>query len=209
MGGRTSKGGNTMKRTITILAALLASCVLAAPAFSHPDASHLHGFASGFLHPIGGVDHVLTMVAVGLFAAHLGGRALWLVPATFVALMTAGAIVGMRGAEIPFIEAGVAASVVVLGLTIALRTSLPVIAAMSLVGVFAVFHGQAHGLETPADASAFTYALGFATATASLHLVGVGAGVALSKAGAPISLRAAQLSGGAMAATGAFLLAGV
>ena len=198
-----------MKRTITILAGLLASCVLAAPAFAHPGAGHLHGFVSGFLHPVSGVDHVLTMVAVGLFAAHLGGRALWLVPATFVALMTAGAIVGMNGAEIPFIETGVAASVVVLGLTIALRTALPVVAATSLVGVFAVFHGQAHGLETPAGALAFTYALGFVTATASLHLVGVGAGVALSKAGASISLRAAQLSGGAMAATGAFLLAGV
>ena len=197
-----------MKRAITILAALLASCVATAPAFAHTGVGHTHGFAYGFLHPIGGLDHVLAMVAVGLFAAHLGGRALWLVPATFVTLMAAGAMVGMRGVEIPFAEAGIATSVVALGLMVALQTSLPVVVAMGLVGVFAVFHGQAHGFEMPADASALTYALGFMTATASLHLIGVGLGVAISKAGASLSTRAAQLGGGAMAVTGVFLLAG-
>jgi urease accessory protein len=197
-----------MKRNITISAALLAYCAAAAPAFAHTGVGHTHGFVYGFLHPIGGLDHVLAMVAVGLFAAHLGGRALWLVPATFVALMAAGAMVGMRGVEIPFVEVGIATSIVVLGFMVALQASLPVVVAMGLVGFFAVFHGHAHGFETPADASALSYALGFVAATASLHIAGVGVGLALSKAGASLSTRAAQLGGGVMAVTGVFLLAG-
>ena len=201
-------GGNTMKCIMMIPTVLLTYLAATAPAFAHVGVEHTHGFAQGFLHPIGGLDHVLAMVAVGLFAAHLGGRALWLVPATFVALMALGGFVGMSGVEIPFVEAGIATSIVVLGFMVALQASVPVVVAMGLVGFFAVFHGHAHGFETPADASALGYAFGFVAATASLHIAGVGVGLALSKAGASLSTRAAQLGGGVMAVTGVFLLAG-
>ena len=162
--------------------ALLAASLVLVPtlAFAHAGpAGHTHDLVSGFAHPIGGLDHLLAMVAVGLFAAQLGGRALWLVPASFVATMAAAGFAGMAGVHVPLAEAGIVLSIVVLGAVVALRLAMPVAAAMALVAFFAIFHGYAHGLETPETASGLLYGLGFLAATALLHGLGIAIGLAL------------------------------
>jgi urease accessory protein len=188
-------------------AAVAAVLFIAMPvaALAHTGHGDAGGFTHGFLHPLGGLDHVLAMVAVGLFAAHLGGRALWLVPATFVAVMALGGALGMAGIALPFVETGIALSVVVLGLAVALRIGVPVLAAMALVGFFAIFHGYAHGAEMPQDASGVAYAVGFLAATALLHGAGIATGL-LAARGMP---RLAQAAGGAMALAGVAILVGV
>jgi len=190
-----------MKRTLTTLLVLTAT---AGSASAHPG-DHAAGLVHGFMHPIGGVDHVLAMVAVGLFATVLGGRALWLVPGSFVAAMLAGGALGMGGMELPFVEAGIALSVVVLGALVALRWKAPLAAAMALTAVFAVFHGFAHGVEMPADASGASYAAGFLVATALLHVAGVALGLGLARI---IDSRVLRTGGAVIAAAGLGLLAG-
>jgi urease accessory protein len=157
--------------------AILSLCVLAfvGTATAHPvDAGA--GLAAGFAHPLGGLDHVLAMVAVGLWAAQLGGRALWLVPSAFVAMMLAGGALGAAGVGVPAVEIGVAGSVLLLGLLIAFGVRAPLGVSMALVGGFAILHGHAHGSAMPAGAGAL-YVLGFTAATVILHAVGVGLGV--------------------------------
>jgi urease accessory protein len=187
--------------------AALAAALLPTAALAHTGVGDTDGFAHGFWHPVGGFDHVLAMVAVGALAACLGGRALWIVPAAFVAMMAVGGFIGMEGIQLPFVETGIALSVVVLGLAVALRWKLPVAAASALVGLFAVFHGHAHGGEMPVDASGLTYATGFMLATALLHVAGIGLGLAVGQIGARSKL-ALQAGGGAMALAGVALLGG-
>ena len=133
-----------------LAAAFLALATIAVPtvASAHPGHEGA-GFVHGLLHPLGGLDHILAMVAVGLFAARLGGRALWLVPASFVTAMALAGAAGMAGFALPYVEAGIALSILVLGAAIAFETTMPVAAAMALVAFFAVFHGYAHGAEMP------------------------------------------------------------
>jgi urease accessory protein len=140
-----------------------------------------NGFSSGFSHPLFGLDHVLAMVAVGLWAAQLGGRSRWMVPSAFVILMTVGGALGMTGVHVPMVETGILSSVLVLGILIAAAVRLPTVAGMALVGLFAIFHGHAHGTEIPAAASGFTYALGFVLATIALHACGIGLGMLAQK----------------------------
>ena len=196
---------SSLKRAAASGIALLA---LTGTALAHPGHGDATGFTHGFMHPLGGLDHVLAMVAVGLFAAHLGGRALWLVPAAFVVVMAAGGALGIAGIAVPFVETGIALSVVVLGLAVALRVSVPVLAAMALVGFFAVFHGDAHGAEMPVDASGAGYAAGFLAATALLHGIGIAIGLTVGKLGDLAGRRAVQFAGGAMALAGIAILAG-
>jgi urease accessory protein len=160
------------------------------------------------MHPIGGLDHVLAMVAVGLFAAQLGGRALWLVPASFVAAMAAAGLAGMAGVTLPMTEIGIAASVVVLGGAIALRLAMPVAAAMALVGFFAIFHGYAHGLETPETASGLLYGLGFVGATALLHGLGIAIGLAVGRLDGAVGRNLVRVAGSVAAMIGVVMLAG-
>jgi urease accessory protein len=196
--------------TRTALRSLIVALVFAPTlALAHSGHGDPLGFAHGFAHPLGGLDHVLAMIAVGLLAAHLGGRALWLVPASFVAVMALAGALGAAGMALPLVELGIAASVVVLGLAVALRVNLPTVAAMALVGFFAVFHGQAHGAEMPAAASALAYGVGFLAATALLHGVGLALGSLLGSTGAAFGRRVVQAGGGAMALAGVALLAGV
>ena len=165
----------------------------------------LHGFG----HPLGGLDHVLAMVAVGLYAALLGGRALWLVPATFVAMMAVGgALRGMAGYHAPLRRSRHGrCSVVALGVAVALHVSLSTLAAMALAGVFALFHGHAHGAEMPQDLSGYEYAAGFLLATALLHGAGASRlGWARPSFANAAAWRAAQFAGGAMALAGVALL---
>ena len=170
-----------MDRTALRIAA--ASLAFApAVAFAHPghDGASL---ASGFLHPLGGVDHIIAMVAVGLLAARLGGRAVWLVPASFVATMGVAGLAGMMGAGLPYVETGIALSVVVLAAVAVLGTAMPVAVAMGLVAFFAVFHGYAHGAEMPETMSGLAYGAGFVAATALLHGVGIALGLIIGQFG--------------------------
>ena len=193
-----------MKSTLRSVLLGLATAGLPATAFAHVGVGDTHGFMHGFGHPIGGIDHILAMVAVGMFAVYLGGRALWLVPTTFVLLMGVGGVLGIEGLALPFVESGIAASVIVLGLAVALQWSLPAVAAMGLVAFFAIFHGHAHGAEMPAGASALQYAMGFMVATKLLHVVGIGVG----RIGAQASRNALQAGGGVMAFAGVGILSG-
>jgi urease accessory protein len=192
----------TVLRSLLILSALLPGA-----AFAHSGAAgHGHGFAYGFLHPLGGFDHLLAMIAVGLLAAHLGGRALWLVPLSFVALMAVGGAIGFAEIRVPYVELLIAASVIVLGILVATRANLPLVAAMLIAGFFAIFHGHAHGAELPDGESPYLYAAGFLLATALLHLAGIALGAGLAKLSTSgIGPRIVQASGGAMALVGVML----
>ncbi|MCG6932429.1 MAG: HupE/UreJ family protein [Gallionella sp.] len=175
-------------------------------AFAHPG-HDVSGFAAGLIHPFSGMDHLLAMVAVGLWAAQgkNGRRKIWLLPATFMTMLVVGAGIAMQWQSLPLVEAGIATSVLAMGLLIALSLQLPVALSMAVAGVFGLMHGYAHGLELPASAAPMEYALGFLAATASLHLGGIALGAATRKHHALL----AKMLGVAIAASGAYLLASV
>jgi urease accessory protein len=177
-------------------------------ASAHVGVGDAHGFVHGFCHPLGGLDHILAMMAVGLLAAHLGGRAMWLVPLTFVSVMTIAGVLGMADVGLPYAEIGIGMSVVVLGLAIAFQLNISTLAAMAPVGIFAIFHGHAHGVEMPESTSGLEYGIGFICATALLHAAGIGIGLAIGYAGQIYSRRIVQVGGGAMAIAGVAILAG-
>lgn len=146
----------------------------AVPALGHEGASLPYGsFMAGITHPVLGVDHFLAMVSVGIVSAQIGGRAIWTVPATFVAVMSIGGVLGMQNAGLGAIEFGIALSVLVLGGAIAADKRVPVTVAMLAVAMFAVFHGYAHGGEMPTVAKPVRYAAGFLTGTTVLHITGL------------------------------------
>ena len=147
-------------------------------AFAHAVEGAGGEFFTGFLHPILGFDHLIAMVAVGLWGAFLGDRALWILPIVFPSIMAVGAAIGIIGLEVPLVEFVIALSGAVLGALIALRFRAPLTVAMVWVGIFALFHGYAHGTEMPGQISAFTYGAGFVIGTGLLHLAGIGIGFA-------------------------------
>ena len=202
---RTALKGDTMRRLALSFVALLLASVAAQAHTGLGDAS---GFVHGFSHPIGGIDHVLAMVAVGLLAARLGGRALWLVPLSFVAMMVVGGACGIAGIGLPLVEIAIALSVVVLGVAVGAGCNLPTVAAMALVGLFAVFHGHAHGAEMPETASGYAYGAGFVLATATLHACGIGLGLLVLRLNEARRIGTLRLAGTAMAIAGLALLAG-
>jgi urease accessory protein len=145
-----------------------------------PTAAHAHilqGEAASFLvglgHPVSGLDHVLAMIAVGLWGAQLGAPALWLLPVTFPMVMALGGMLGLLGVPLPGVEVGIAASAILLGLAVMSALRPPLAAAAVLVGLFAVFHGHSHGAELPAGQNALLYSMGFVVATGCLHGVGI------------------------------------
>jgi urease accessory protein len=140
---------------------------------AHILSNDVHGFGSGFAHPLHGLDHVLVMVAVGLWAGQLGGRARWLVPMSFVAVMALGGVLAMAGLRVLYTEEGILLSVLVLGILVAVAARFPLPASMAIVGIFAFFHGHSHGMEMPANAVGYAYGTGFILATALLHMVGI------------------------------------
>lgn len=173
-------------------------------ALAHTGVGVAFGFADGFSHPLGGLDHLLAMFAVGLLAAQLGGRALWLVPGAFVVMMIAGALAGVAGIPLPGVEHVIDLSVIAIALPVAFASGMPVVLAMALVGVFAVFHGHAHGAEIPHEATVTSYVLGFAIATALIHGAGVFSGLGFARlAKRDLFLRA---SGASIAAMGVVLI---
>lgn len=197
------------KRKISVLGSAAAMSLIPSLALAHTGHGATSGFFQGFEHPIGGLDHVLAMVLVGMLAVQLGGRAVYAVPASFVALMAAGGALGMAGIEILFVETGIAMSIVVLGMGVAFRAKASLLAAMALVSLFAVFHGHAHGAEMPVDASGLSYGMGFALATVLLHAAGAGFGFCLARIGARRGDAVLRAAGGAAAVCGLAILAGL
>ncbi len=183
------------------LVALLAPTL----AFAHPGLHPGAGLIEGFAHPMSGLDHILAMVAVGLLAFQMGGRALWLLPATFVLVMAGGGALGATGIEIPAVEIGIALSVLVLGAIVACDIKMPVALATGMVGLFAILHGHAHGSEMAQGVNGFIYAAGFMTATVVLHLVGIGSGLLVTRIG-PVAVRTA---GGIAVVAGIGMLSGL
>jgi urease accessory protein len=192
-----------MKKQILIIATALGAS--AAPAFAHISPTEHGSLMAGLSHPLLGADHVLAMIAVGLWAAQIGGRSLWTVPAAFVATMALGFALAVAGAPLPFVEPAILASVVVLGLVVATAARLGGTAAAAVVGVFALFHGHAHGGELGA-ADAWSFAAGFMIATALLHIVGLGLGFGLARLSRKDAV--ARVLGGVTALAGAALIFG-
>jgi urease accessory protein len=181
---------------------LVIAVLLIAPscASAHDGVGAAGGFASGFLHPINGLDHVAAMVAVGLWGAFLGAPAIWILPIVFPLVMAFGAVLGIVGVPLPAVELGIAASAVILGVMVAIAAQPPLWVAGFIVGVFAVFHGHAHGTELPVAASALAYAVGFVIGTGFLHLIGISFGLATRW---PWGLPAVRAAGGVIALAGA------
>ncbi len=181
----------------------LALAFAPALAFAHPghDAS---GLMAGIAHPLSGLDHLLAMLAVGLWAAQQKGAARWALPLTFVGTLLIGGLLGFEGLEVPFMEQGIASSVLALGLLVAVALRPPMAVAVGLGALFALAHGVAHGLELPEIASPWSYATGFVAATAALHAVGFALVRVLPQAAAPL----VRVAGAASAASGAWMLAG-
>lgn len=188
------------RRILIAAAALIAS---AAPAFAHLNPAEHGSFAAGFSHPLFGLDHILVMIAVGLWAAQIGGRALWVVPTAFVSMMAVGFALAVAGVGLPFVEPAILASVVALGLLVAMAVRLDTAASAAIVGVFALFHGHAHGGEL-GSAGALAFSVGFILATAALHVAGIGLGIALQRLSGSGLL--ARILGGLTALAGAALI---
>jgi urease accessory protein len=177
--------------------------ILATPAYAHTGDGLTGGFLGGFAHPLFGPDHVVAMVAVGLWGAFLGPPAIWLLPVVFPLVMAFGGALGILGVPIPGIEIGIAVSAIVLGLMVALAARPPLWIAAVLVGAFAIFHGHAHGAELPPGADAVAYSVGFVVATGLLHLCGIAFGLL---ARWPVGRIAVRAAGGAIAVAGAVFL---
>lgn len=197
------------KHAFVSLAVVGATLLASTGAWAHPGHGGATGFAHGVMHPFGGIDHVLAMVAVGLLAVTIGGRGIWALPLTFMGVMALGGMLGADGVSLPYAEVGIALSVVCLGATIAAGWRLPLAAALTMVALFGLFHGYAHGAEMPQALSALTYGLGFLAATGALHGVGIGIGIAAQAGGARIARRLAAAGGAAIAVAGTGLLAGL
>jgi len=168
-----------MKKMLPIVTLL---ALTATPAFAHVGVGSTASFAAGVAHPLSGLDHITVMVAVGLWAALKGGRALWVWPAAFVGAMLVGGALGMMHVPAPFVAPGILASVVALGLLVALAVDLPIWTGAMIVAVFALLHGHAHGSEVAETVSGAEYMAGFALAAATLHAIGISFGQMMQRA---------------------------
>ncbi|CDX49293.1 Protein HupE [Mesorhizobium plurifarium] len=175
--GRKMIPASTKRTTLAAILFLAA----AMPAYAHVGAGATSSFAAGFAHPLSGLDHMTVMIAVGLWAALKGGKAVLAWPLAFVGVMLVGAALGMLHVPVPFVEPAILASVVALGLLVALAIDLPVSAGVAIIGLFALFHGHAHGTEVPENAAGLDYMAGFAVATALLHGIGIAAALGLGQ----------------------------
>ncbi len=193
------KAQNSLKSLGLITIALLAPVL----AHANTGVGSTSGILNGVAHPLTGLDHICAMLAVGLWAAQRGGRAIWLVPLTFVLVMAFGGALGMAGVSMPFVEKGIVISVLALGVLVAAAVRLPLVASAAIVGLFALFHGHSHGTEMIPSSSGLAYGVGFVLATAALHALGISIGILFqqrAKAGA------VRVAGSAIAGFGLYLL---
>ena len=181
------------------LAVILLVGFLPTTASAHGETGTVGGFLSGFGHPLGGLDHIVAMVAVGLWGAFLGGRAMWTLPVVFPVVMALGGALGVVGVALPGVETGIALSGIVLGILVSLAARPPLWVAAVIVGIFAIFHGHAHGAELPEAANALTFAMGFVISTGLLHLGGIAFGLLVRW---PWGRVAVRVGGMAIAAVG-------
>lgn len=165
-----------MRQHLVQTAALVPLLLISSTVLAHSGTGSVGGFLSGLAHPVFGWDHVVAMVAVGLWGAFLGRPAIWLLPIVFPLVMAVGGALGVAGVALPAVETGIALSSLVLGLMVAFAIKPPLTIAAVLVGIFAIFHGHAHGTELPEAANPIAYAVGFVIATGSLHLLGIALG---------------------------------
>ena len=189
---------------LAVVALLL--LILPATVHAHSETGTIGGFVSGFRHPLTGLDHIVAMVAVGLWGAYLGAPAMWLLPVVFPVVMAFGGALGVMGVPMPGVEVCIALSGLALGLMVACAARPPLWIAAVLVGFFAIFHGHAHGTELPQSANAMTYAIGFVIATGLLHLSGIAFGLLVKWPWGRILVRA---SGAVIACIGFLFLIGV
>ncbi len=170
----------TRNRRHIVLVPALALVALALPAQAHTESAAGDGFLTGFLHPLTGIDHLLAMLAVGMWGAQLGMPAIWVLPVAFPLVMAIGGVLGIAGIALPGAETAIVLSVILLGAAIALGRRPPLYFAAALVAFFAIFHGYAHGRELPAQTSAVDFSAGFVLATGCIHLAGIGIGTVTS-----------------------------
>lgn len=202
----SSASGSLLTRaTLTpfVSLSLLFLLLLASPASAHAPAGEAGGFLTGFSHPWSGWDHIVAMIAVGLWGAQLRAPAVWLLPVTFPLVMALGGFFGLVGIEVPGVEIGIAASAILLGAMVLLEARPPLAAAAILVGIFGLFHGHAHGTELPHGENGLLYSIGFVVATGCLHGVGILLGLVHAWPAGRMALRGA---GGAIAALGVMFL---
>jgi urease accessory protein len=192
-----------MKRSFRAVVLLLATLMVPSLAHAHVGAGETSGFLHGMGHPLSGLDHICAIIAVGLWAAQMGGRSIWAVPLTFVSVMAFGGFFAMLGVHLPLVEVGIVISVLTLGVLVAASIRLPLAASAIIIGLFAAFHGHAHGAEMPETASGLAYAAGFIIATGLLHTFGIGFGIAIQKLARPEVVR---FAGTAIALCGGYLL---
>ena len=190
-----------MTRRMALLLGLMIT--LAPAARAHVESGGAGSLISGLLHPVTGLDHVVAMVAVGLWGAVLAAPAIWLLPVAFPMVMALGGLIGLLGLPLPGVEVGIAISGMVLGLLVALERRVPLAVALALVGVFALYHGYAHGRELPDGANALLLSLAFVAATGLLHLVGILLGELRRW---PVGRRLVQLVGVAITISGVWFL---
>ena len=195
----SSRAGATALSALALLA-------LAAPALAHTNRDVGAGLLSGLLHPLTGLDHLLAMVAVGIWGTQLGAPAVWLLPLTFPLVMSFGGVLGVRAVPLPAVEIGVAGSAAVLGLMILLSARPLLSVAAGIVGAFAIFHGHAHGAELPAAGEPLAYGLGFVLVTGLLHAAGIAIGLLDRWPAGALALRGL---GAVIGAIGLYLLGGL
>ncbi len=194
-----------MPRNTSLIPLIVLAMLLCSPALAHTGEG-TSGLAAGIMHPITGLDHVVAMVAVGLWGGILGKPALWQLPVAFPVIMAVAGAFGAAGVSLPGVEVGIALSGIVLGAMVLFAVQMPLWASMVIVGFFAVFHGHAHGAELPSAANPMAYSLGFVLSTGALHLCGIAIG-ALAKW--PVGRVAVRAAGAAIALAGAAFLTGI
>jgi len=195
-----------LARSLVLISAIVAATTMPEAALAHTEGGVAGGFVSGLLHPVLGWDHVVAMVAVGLWGAFLGAPAIWILPVVFPLVMALGAAFGIVGLPLPAVEVGIAASAVVLGALILMAARPPLWVAAVIVGLFAIFHGYAHGTELPTAANPFAYGVGFVIATGALHMIGIAFGLLVRW---PTGAYAVRAGGGVVSLVGLGFLSGL
>ncbi|AFY94784.1 HupE/UreJ family protein [Chamaesiphon minutus] len=189
-----------------LVGAIAMTLLMPSLASAHTGVGDTGGYWHGLMHPIGGLDHILAMVAVGLWAAQMGGKAVWAIPAAFMVAMVGSSLIAYFGVPLPGVEQGIIASDFILGLLLLFAARLPLAVSAGIVGILAIFHGYAHGAEMPETVSGLAYGGGFLISTALLHLAGIGIGFAIDRYQPKFPERWFRIGGGAVVLGAVYVL---